>query len=125
MTVQIIRSPSGDEMVILPRADYDRLRKIAEAADDAKAAAEVLARVQSGVAETVPGDIVNRLLAGESPIKVWREHRGMTQGQLAAAIGTSKMYLSQIERGERRGSIKMLRGLAGALRVDLDDLAAA
>lgn len=123
MSVQIIRSQSGDEMVILPKADYDRLCEMAENSADIRAAGEILARLHSGAEETVPAAVASRLAGGENPVKVWRDHRQMTQEQLAAAAGMSKMYLSQIERGERRGSVRMLRRLADILAVGLDDLA--
>ena len=63
-----------------------------------------------------------RLIEGEHPLKVWREHRGLTQKALAAEAGTSALYLSQIERGRRSGSTKLLRRLADALGVEIDDL---
>jgi transcriptional regulator with XRE-family HTH domain len=46
----------------------------------------------------------------------------MTQQSLAALAGISKPYLSQLEHGRREGSVTVLRALAGALGVDLDDL---
>lgn len=78
-----------------------------------------------------PGDdalaveMVERLLAGESPVRVWRERRAMTAKALAAAADVDPAYLSQIETGKKPGSIKTLRSLARALAVDLDDLAGA
>lgn len=33
--------------------------------------------------EDVPMEMVNRLIAGEHPVRVWREHRGMTSAELA------------------------------------------
>ncbi|MFS8043512.1 helix-turn-helix domain-containing protein [Xanthobacter sp. AM33] len=51
------------------------------------------------------------------------EHRGLTGKQLAAAAGIAPATLSQIEKGVRTGSVEMLRKIATALRVDLDDVA--
>jgi transcriptional regulator with XRE-family HTH domain len=73
--------------------------------------------------ERVPHALVKRLLAGDHPVKVYREHRGLTQVELAARTGLSAMYLSQIETGRRSGTTKTLRKIARALGVDLDDLA--
>ena len=69
-----------------------------------------------------PLDVVGRLIAGESSPKVFREHRGLTQVALAKNAGTSAAYLSQIETGRRTGSVRLLRRLADALGVELDDL---
>ena len=72
--------------------------------------------------ERVPIELVDRLLAGENPVKVWREHRGLSQRDLAARAGLNFAYLSQVETGARNGSIQTMKKLAEALGVDLDDL---
>ncbi len=72
--------------------------------------------------ERFPAAVADRLIAGESPLKVFREHRGLTQGQLAEAAKTTAPYLSQIENGRRTGSVGLLHRLADALRVEIDDL---
>ena len=41
---------------------------------------------------------------GESPVRVWREMRGMKAADLAAAVDVSRSYLSAIERGAKQGS---------------------
>ena len=71
--------------------------------------------------ERVPIELVDRLLAGENPVKVWREHRGLSQRDLAARAGLNFAYLSQVETGARNGSIQTMKKLAEALGVDLDD----
>lgn len=73
--------------------------------------------------ETIPDSIVGRLIDGENPITVWREHRGMTLRALAEAAGIDPGYLSQIENRKRAGTVATIKKLAVALRVDLDDLA--
>jgi ribosome-binding protein aMBF1 (putative translation factor) len=69
--------------------------------------------------ETVPAELVNRLIAGDNAVKVWREHRGLSQRTLAARAGLNFAYLSQIETGARKGSIATMKKLAEALGVDL------
>jgi DNA-binding XRE family transcriptional regulator len=72
--------------------------------------------------EGLPATLVDALLAGANPIRAWREHRGQSQQQLAETAGISKPYLSQLEAGKREASQRVIRRLAKALRVDLDDL---
>ncbi len=72
--------------------------------------------------ERFPAAVADRLIAGESPLKVFREYRGLTQGRLAEAAETTAPYLSQIENGRRTGSVGLLRRLADALRIEIDDL---
>ena len=74
--------------------------------------------------ETVPHAIVQRLVMGEQPVKVWREYRGLTQATLARAVRITPAYLSQIETGVREGSVRVLTALARALQVDVEDLVA-
>jgi len=59
----------------------------------------------------IPAEIMRRELEGESPVKLWREHHGLTQQQLADAAEISKPFLSQIEA---------LSAIARALGVPLD-----
>ena len=70
--------------------------------------------------ETFPGEVINRLILNEeNPIKVYREHRGLTQKQLADKIGVQRPYLAEIETGRKSGSVKTLKAIAEALDVDL------
>ena len=46
-----------------------------------------------------PIEVADRLLAGEKAVRVYRDHRGMTQRRLARSAGINALYLSQIERG--------------------------
>ncbi len=72
--------------------------------------------------ESFPIDVVDRLLAGENGVKVYRNYRGMTQKQLAGLAGINAVYLSKIEAGRRTGSTQTLTKLAKALNVDLQEL---
>lgn len=66
----------------------------------------------------------NRLLDGESPLRVWRDMRGLTQAALAEKAGVNRVTVAEIETGRKQGSVATLRALAAALAVTLDDLAA-
>ncbi len=107
---------------------YDEYRALIERLEwfedlrDSKAFEEKLVR---GEEEVVPADVVERLVGGESPVKVWREHRGLTQEDLGQQVGLSGSYLSQIESGKREGTVRVYTALARALGVDVDDLVAA
>jgi transcriptional regulator with XRE-family HTH domain len=55
-------------------------------------------------------------------IKIRRAVLGMTQAQLAQALGVTQVYLSYMERGERPISTEMLSQIAMALNCEADDL---
>jgi transcriptional regulator with XRE-family HTH domain len=53
---------------------------------------------------------------GPNYLQAWREFRGMTQAELAAAVGTNQNMIGYLEAGDRGLSAKWLRRLAPALR---------
>lgn len=122
MNVQTIDRDGKPEYVVLPWADYQALLEAAEDAIDGALLDAFRKKLASGEDETVPAAVLDALLAGIHPVKVWREYRGLTQDTLAAQAGISKAYLCQIETGKRGGAIKTLRALATALGVTVDDL---
>ena len=63
-------------MAVLPMAEYDCLVAAAESADDLRLYDEAKRRLTSGGDEAIPSEYAKRLIAGESPIRVWREYRG-------------------------------------------------
>jgi len=65
----------------------------------------------------VPWEVAKRVVAGEHPIKVYREWRGLTQELLARKGGSAKAYISQIETGAKPGGRAILRKIAAALGV--------
>lgn len=123
MSVQTITTPNGERLVVLPEAEYQALVAAAEDAADVAAVQAFRRKLAAGEEEFVPGDVAARLLDGESPIRVWREHRGFTSAALAERAGIGQGYLSQIETGKREGTIETLKKLAEALGVSLDDIA--
>ena len=82
---------------------------------------ELYDRAEEEGGESFPIEVVDRLLAGQNPIQVYRSHRNMTQAELAAA-DIDAIYLSQLETGKRAGSTKTLAALAQALNITVDDL---
>jgi len=113
LEAQQVDEAADADLVVMRPTDLEELLE-----DAAASAAFHATRDQ----ESVPAELVDRLLAGENPLKVWREHRGLSQRALAARAGLDFTYLSQIETGARRGPVKTMKKLAQALGVDLDDL---
>ncbi len=116
--IQIIERDGERLFAVIPWDEYERMRDALEMAEDVRLYDEAVARGD----EFFPVEVVDRLLGGENPIRVFRGHRGMTQRQLAKVVGIDPAYLSQIETGKRTGSTRVLRAIATALGVDLDDI---
>src|SRR5438105_4424365 len=68
----------------------------------------------------LPKAIVDRLAAGDNPVRVFREWRDMTQLEIAFRTNLSQSYLSDLENGRRRGTADALALIARALKVPLD-----
>ncbi len=78
--------------------------------------------IAAGADEHIPFEMAERILDGENPLRVWREHRGLTVGELAERSGISRPYLSEIEIGRKDGTLRTMAALATALEVEIDDL---
>ena len=118
MNAQIIEKNGKPEWAIIPYAEYRKLLEALENLDDIRAFDEAI----SSYEELLPAKMVRRIVDGENPIRIWREHRGINQAELAKAAGITPAYLSQLESGARKGSTRALRLLANALQTDIDDL---
>lgn len=122
MHEQIITTAGGERLVVIPEAAYLALIDAAEERADIAAIELFQQRLAHGEEELLPAAMVDRILDGESKIRVWREHRGLSARELAARAGISAAYLSQIETGAREGGVDSLKHIASALNVSLDDL---
>lgn len=107
-----------NEMVTIPRDEYDRLRQAAEDLSDLQA----YDRAMEAGGESIPAEYVNRVLDGENPVRVYRDWRGMTAAALAEASKLNRVQITQIETGKRSGNVETMKKLADALGVSVDDL---
>ncbi|MFV0645437.1 MAG: helix-turn-helix transcriptional regulator [Sphingomonadaceae bacterium] len=111
-----------NEMVTITRAEYDRLLSVADDFADMQAIERARAALASGEEELIPAEYANRIIDGESPVRVFRDLRGLTQVALADASGVNRVQIADIEAGRGRGSVETLRKLADALGLTIDDL---
>ena len=89
---------------------------------DIRSALAVEARIASGADELVPARVADRPIEGESPLRVWREHRGLSQSALARTTGVNRVQIVEIEGGRNTGSVRTLRKLADILRVTVNHI---
>lgn len=120
MSAQIVEI-AGQKMAMLPVEDYERLLDIAEDRADAIAAGLAEQRRLEGE-EYLPVEMVDRILGGESALRIWRRHRRLTLDQLAEITGSRKSALSELENGKAQGKPVLWRALAKALNVAVDDI---
>lgn len=116
-----------EDTVTISRDDWQRLQEQLDDAQDRAAVAERREHerrigMEAARRDYLTGDEAMRLLNGETPVKVWREKRGMSQRALAQSIGIAGSYLAEIETGRKPGSDDAYRKLAAALRVPAEQL---
>jgi DNA-binding XRE family transcriptional regulator len=108
------------------KPDYEALIERLEDIIDVATLDELEARLAAGgnaaLADYLSAELVERLVAGESPVRIWREHRGLSVRALAAAAGLAPSYLSEIEAGRKPGSLAAMAKIARTLKVALEDL---
>ena len=120
---QIIRTPSGEELVVLPRAEYEAL--LERAAHDAEDADDVAmydarkAELAAGGA-VLPPEVSAAILRGDSRLKAIRNWRGLTQMYLEFKTDIGQGYLSDLENGRRTGTRETIAKLAQALDVPVE-----
>jgi transcriptional regulator with XRE-family HTH domain len=118
------KTPKGDDIVILSRAEYDALtmEQRDEDAADAAHANRILAELARGSETLLTSEQADELLAAKTPFAFWRKHRGMTQEALSKLVGVAQGFISEIENGSKTGDVQTLAAIARALEISLDDL---
>lgn len=125
---QIIRTPGGEELVILSRAEYDALlARAEEAAEDEDDVAIYDARKAELTAggETLPAEVSALILRGNRLLAAIRKWRGLTQLHVNFKTDISQGYLSDLESGRRAGSRETLELLAKCYDVPVSWLVSA
>ena len=117
MKTQIIER-KGKQFAVVPIEDFRQLKHDAEMLEDIRAYDAAKTRRE----EAFPSQVADRLIAGENPIRVFREHRGLTQQQLAKTAKIARPYLAELETGKKQGSVSVLKAVAAALKLELEDI---
>lgn len=95
---------AGKPHVLVPLHDYTEMKN-------------------EGARRDLPHDVLQSLTLGKkSPIQIVRKYRGLTQDDLANAVGISRPYLTEIETRRKEGSIQTLKSIASILNVPLEIL---
>ncbi len=122
-TPQIIRTAAGEELVVLPRDEYEalleRADRDAEDADDIALYDARKAELGAGGA-VLPPEVSAAILRGDSRLKAIRNWQGKTQTYLNFKTGIGQGYLSDLESGRRAGTPETLAKLAAALDVPVE-----
>jgi ribosome-binding protein aMBF1 (putative translation factor) len=114
---QTITSPSGDELVILPRAEYDNLVRLAAEAEEDAADVAIYDARKADASPALPAAVTMAMLRGDSRLKALRTWKDVGQVKLADEIGTSQGFISDLESGRRGLTEDVRKRIAKALDV--------
>jgi DNA-binding XRE family transcriptional regulator len=113
----------GKEFAVIPVKYLEKLVEDAETLADVRAYDAAKARLESGEDELIPLEITERRLKGEAALRVWREHRKLTQEQLSRKAKVSRALIAAIETRRKTGSVNTWKKLGTALGVGWEQLA--
>ena len=116
MPAHAYTKPDGAEHVSLPLAEYQDLI-------DARDHAITMRNIAAGAPVLTEAEL-DAFLAAASPQAFWRTRAALTQAALARKAGITQPFLAQIETGAREGTVTVLKRIAQALDIRIEDLIA-
>jgi DNA-binding XRE family transcriptional regulator len=117
---QIIRSPAGEELVVIPRGEYEALVAAATEAEEMAHDVAAYDAAKAAAGRPLPPELSMAIIRGERRLRAIRKWRNVTQEKLAEAAGITQGYLSDLEGGRRTASADCVERLASALDVPQD-----
>lgn len=116
LTVQILKTESGGELVVLTRRDYAAL--LARLGDEDAEDRVTLILAAGARADTpLPEAFSAAVLRGEGVLCALRTRRGLSQMQLAEAASIGQSFLSELEARAKTASAETSANLATTLGV--------
>lgn len=71
---------------------------------------------------TFPHEVVMANVRGDSLIKAWREHFGLTQDELASRSGIKQPALARLEKSDANPRRSTLKKIADAMNITVEQL---
>lgn len=106
---QIIKKNGKPAFAVIPWDEYQALIHQVEADDESDV--------------WFPNDLVKANVRGDSLIKAWREHFGLTQTELAEKAGMKQSALARLEKADTSTTrTSTLKKLADAMNVTIEQL---
>lgn len=122
MSFQVITSPAGEEMVVVPKSEFDAiLSRVAELdEDEADVAIYDARKAELTEANKLPAEVSMHMLRGDSRIRAIRKYRGLSQVELANHASLAQGFLSDLESGRRKLTDATVESLSKVLDVPAD-----
>ena len=109
----------GNEYVFMPLNDFTKIKEALEDATDLANAEYIKTQLITGKEETFPSSVLDKIIDDNiSPIKVFREYRGITIDELANKLKRTSKYVISLENNSSKCSNKTLSKIASILNVN-------
>jgi len=112
MAGQLINA-GGEQFVLVPLAEYERL---------AKAARALASSFEAPTPAAPYSPDAPKARVGESSLRTWRKHRGLSLEDAAKAVGVSKSFMSEVETGVAVGKPNLWLKLAKVLNTEIETI---
>jgi prevent-host-death family protein len=120
---QIVTYNGTPVAVVIPYEEYLRLTRIEDAEDREDILSDAEIEAVRNDPYTIPDEVVGMMQKNNfSIIRAWREYLGLTQGDVAKAMGVSQPVYARMESGKVNSRILTLRRIANALGIDAAQL---
>ena len=120
-SVQTIKTPQGEELVVLPRHEYEALREaLAEAEEelaDIAIAQERRLEMASQAEPVLPAEVSASVMQGKGRVAAFRLWRGLSPEDLSKASGIDLSRLADLEARHRELSEQDCKALVAALQI--------
>ncbi len=114
----MIKTPGGEDIVILSYAEYNDLEDRAEINIVRRSKRDVA----SGKTELLTSVEAKKYCEAQSTLAFWREKRGLTIEALSSLSQVERGFISKMEADIEVANVRSLRRIADALYVTIDDI---
>lgn len=104
--------------VVLPIADYEALLEHVDRAEHAANDISMSTPKANGNGY-IPTEVVQRIIDGEPPVRVWREYRELTVDELASAANVSKDLVIEVETKSHANGLDTVKAVAEAMDIEV------
>ena len=119
---KLVVGEDNTEYIAIPKKEYKLFEQSQEDIEDIVSIKLSKYKIKNGDDEVIPWEMSKRLCTDESPVKIWREYRGLTPKELNKQTGISLSVISKLENNKQELDIVKLKALSKALCIEYDDL---
>ncbi len=110
------------QYAMIPMDEYEDMMDDLQDMQEIGEILEIHRQMKTGEMPTYSGEFIHKMLSGVNKVKLHREHKGLTQQELADKIGKSVAMIRKIENGESEASVSTMKAIANVLDTDVDSL---